>query len=106
MAALGGNQLVTIFVFIPHEKRLAESGSGCDQSFSTARFELTGIENTKIFRGEMFDTVARGAQIIKNDNLFYLQLVNKILGIHNPRKICWAYAIFYIRFGDSQTSRL
>src|ERR1700738_2031415 len=101
MATLGGHHLVAIF--IPHQKRLAESGSGCDQSFSAARFELTGIENAEIFRGEMFDTVARGAQIVKNDNLFYLQLVNKIFGIHHPRKICGANTIFNDRSGDAKT---
>src|SRR6202022_2899840 len=51
----------------------------------------------------MFDTVACGTQIVQNNNLFHLQLVDKIFGIHNPRKICSANAIFNYRSGDTKT---
>src|ERR1700675_1779657 len=103
MAALGGHHLVAIFIFIPHQNRLPQSGPGREQSFSAAVFDLTSIENAKIFSRKVFDTVAGGAQIVQNDNLSYVQLVDKILGIHDPRKICGSDAISNHRPSKTKT---
>src|SRR5437879_12092865 len=67
MAAFRGHNAVA--ATIPHKKRLAKTGTGSKQRARPARLRVARIQDAKILRRKMFDAVARGAEIIQENNV-------------------------------------
>src|SRR6266446_4240000 len=75
MPAFGRHNAVT--AAIPHKKRLAKASARSDQCARPARFWIAWIQDAKILRRKMLDTVARGAEVIQENNVRDIELFDE-----------------------------
>src|SRR5215470_10035203 len=101
MAAFGRHD--TVAAGIPKQNGFAQPCAGSQQGACTAGFGFARIEDAKVFRGEMLETVPPSPEVVQQDNLRNIEFLDERLGFYDPGKICGAHAAIDDRASDAES---
>src|SRR5229473_167230 len=100
VAAFGRHNAVAAAV--PYQNRLAKTSTCGNQCAGSARLGLAWIQDAEIFRRKMLDAVARGAQVIQENDVRDTQLFDEASGVDDPWKICRSHGAVDYRPGNAE----
>src|SRR6266481_5184015 len=100
VAAFGRHNAVAAAV--PYQNRLAKTSTCGNQCAGSARLGLAWIQDAEIFRRKMLDAVARGAQVIQENDVRDTQLFDEASGVDDPWKICRSHGAVDHRPGNAE----
>src|SRR5216684_2252669 len=100
VAAFGRHNAVAAAV--PYQNRLAKTSTCGNQCAGSARLGLAWIQDAEIFRRKMLDAVARGAQVIQENDVRDTQLFDEASGVDDPWKICRSHGAVDYRPGNAK----